>query len=120
VRTRGVRYRADTGFEMFCPDCERSGRGPQFWPLTTEFWDVNHGFARCRACWAKKKRQDEKARRLKDPAYIRARNRAYWQENRVVLNLKRKARRDSKKGTNAPDMRALPQGDQAEVGAPVR
>lgn len=108
-RTRGVRYREDTGFEMFCEDCKKKGHGQQFWPLTKEFWDVTHGLARCKACWAQKKRDDERTRKRAAPDYIKKRNHAYWLANKDVINLKRNDRR-----AKAREAAALP-----ALGSPV-
>lgn len=48
---RGVRWRADVGWEMRCDSCAIS-KGARYWPITREFWDTNRGLSRCRACWS--------------------------------------------------------------------
>lgn len=98
IRTRGVRWNKDTDcFEMWCPDCAAQRDIPTFHPLDEEFWDVTRGLARCRACWAEKKRRDEKNRRALKREEIVAANRAYYQDNRELLrwkdNQRKRARR---------------------------
>jgi len=87
-------------FELRCMDCAQGDHGA-YWPLTLEFWNPRRGMQRCRACWTAKRRRDEHARRLANPASTRERNRAYALANREVLNLKRRARRAAAKGSSS-------------------
>lgn len=97
TRTRGVRYNRQTeSFEMWCPDCDMKGRSATFWPLTLEFWKVEDGLARCRACWLEKRRRDQKGYRAEKREHYIEYNRAYYAKNSELLrwkNNQRKARR---------------------------
>jgi hypothetical protein len=53
---RGLRYRADTGFELKCNDCR------EWWPLDTEFYDPIHGLQACKACHLERRRNRETGR----------------------------------------------------------
>lgn len=90
-RYRGVRYRADVGFEMRCDDCAaRHDGSPWYWPITTEFWHETRGMVRCRACWSLYDRKKEQQRRARDPELTRARDRARYRRNRDVVRIKRR------------------------------
>jgi hypothetical protein len=98
IRTRGVRWNKELKcFEMWCPDCAERNDGPTFHPLDEEFWAVDYGLARCRACWAEKKRHDEKNRRALKREAIIAANRAYYQDNRELLRWKDNQRKTVKR-----------------------
>lgn len=86
---RGIRWNQETqAWELRCDDCVRYGRGATYWPLTQEFWSPRAGVARCRACWAEKKRRDERERkRLKREEILEA-NRRYYRENHELLRWK--------------------------------
>lgn len=72
-RTRGVRYREDTGFEMRCDECRT------YWPLALTFWNPGT-LQRCRGCEATRNRLSRRA--------------AYW-KNRDA-ELKRQAEYDAR------------------------
>lgn len=98
IRTRGVRYNRRTeSYEMWCPDCEGKHGTATFWPLTDEFWVPHRGLARCRACWAEKKRRDEKGRRAEKREALVAYNRAYYAENRELLRWKDNQRKAARR-----------------------
>lgn len=89
---------------MLCPDCARyrPGNTTTYWPITTEFWDTRKGLGRCRACWSEKKRRDERERRRgpRRAALLEA-NRAYYAENRDLLNMKDAQRKAARKAAAA-------------------
>jgi hypothetical protein len=89
IRTRGVRWNKELEcFEMWCPDCDQRNDGPTFHPLDEENWNTSYGLSRCRACWAQKKRDDERHRRALKREEIIAANRAYYADNRELLRWK--------------------------------
>lgn len=73
----GVRYREDVGFEMRCESCSRKGI-ESYWPLDLEFWNVNKGMTRCKACWTEYERQ--RKNRLTATARNTAAKRKYQRE----------------------------------------
>jgi hypothetical protein len=90
VRYRGVRYRADTGFELRCDDCAESGGVTCYWPITLEYWNPSAGMGRCRACWLAEWRRRQRAHRASDLEARRAHDRRRYHENRRVILLKRR------------------------------
>lgn len=87
-RSRGVRWRPDTGFEMKCPDCPTDAN---WWPITPEFW-YPRNLLRCRACLAELRRQEAKAAYWKDPEKERARVSAYQKANPETRRIKQRQR----------------------------
>ena len=90
---------------MWCPDCAAKHGLTSFWPISDEYWDVQRGLARCRACWAEKKRREEKGRRATKREELIAANKAYYQENRELLRWKQnqyKAARRAATQASAP------------------
>lgn len=86
-RYRGVRWRADVGFEMRCDVCPN---GARYWPITEEYWNVKHGLSRCAACWLTYWRRKAVTTRNRDIELVRARDRAKYRRNRKVIILKRR------------------------------
>ena len=64
--------------QMRCPDCARNARGPYWWPIRKEFWDIRLGLARCRACHNAKRREERRA-----AMDAKQKQRAYYAANRV-------------------------------------
>ena len=95
-RGRGVRYRADVGFEMYCPGCARRGNGPRYWPITLEFWSPQN-LSVCRACVLMYKSDYERRRRDGMGDIIREANRIYYKNNSSWLISKNSARRRAKR-----------------------
>ena len=106
IRTRGVRWSKEQEcFTMWCPGCAAKGNTATFWPLTPEFWDVNAGLSRCRACTLELKRIKEAGRRATKREELIEKNRAYYSENRETLRWKdnqRKAQRRAATRESAP------------------
>lgn len=78
VRWRGVRWRADVGWEMRCDECAAAKRSASYWPISHEFWDVRRGLWRCRACWVAYTR--DRRRQGKYSAQRAAKTREYQRE----------------------------------------
>lgn len=87
--------------QMRCEDCARNARGPIWWPLRREFWDIRLGLARCRACHNARRRKQRRAAmdaKEKQRAYY-AKNKAhrlawvkdYRAKNRERINAVRRA-----------------------------
>lgn len=91
ARTRGVRWRPDTGVELWCATCDT------FWPADNEFWNFGVTLQRCRACHNTKKAKMEQQRRRDNSATIRAANAAYYQENQPLLRLKDNQRKAARR-----------------------
>ena len=91
--TTDVRYRPDTGWERFCPDC-RAARVAAWWPLDLEFWNP-HNLQVCRACLRARDAEQHRHRLANDPAYRATRaahNAAYRAACRPGLALKWRAK----------------------------
>lgn len=87
---RGVRYRADVGFEMRCDSCARS-RDARYWPLTTEFWWPTRGLSQCRGCHLHDDARKLREKRAADPEFrarVNARNAKYRAEAREAQRVK--------------------------------
>ena len=87
----GLRFRADTGWELRCDNCSRKQQ-QCYWPLDSDFWMPGR-MTKCRACHNDEKAARMKALRAKDPESDRARVRRYQAANKDVLAMKASARR---------------------------
>lgn len=77
----GCRWREDTGFEGQCDKCR------QWWPLDKDYWYLNYGMRRCRACHREERTAYVRELRAANPemrAEHRARSRANQAEKRRV------------------------------------
>lgn len=90
IRYRGVRYRKDVGFEMWCATCAAKG-STSYWPITEEFW-YRRNLTQCRACILEQKRRAAKEAYWRDPETERRRVAAYKAATAEVQALKRSHR----------------------------
>ena len=102
IRVRGVRFNRETqAFEMWCPDCAMRHKNSTFWPLTLEYWKPSDGLARCRACWADKRRRDQRGYRARKREHYIEYNRAYYAENAELLRWKNNQRKAARRKAKA-------------------
>ena len=101
----GVRWRADTGWEVRCKDCAKAKVSAAWWPLTDEYWRRD-SMIRCRACHLAVKRRKSREHHARDPRANRERSRAYYEANRELLLLKGKDRHDRTKAERSAYMKA--------------
>jgi hypothetical protein len=85
---RGVRYRADVGWELRCDGCAYRRNQVCYWPLTHEFWDPDRGMGRCRACWNERTKTN-RAKRMPSVPEL-----AVINDRRRAAHRKRQAERD--------------------------
>lgn len=88
---RGVRY-LDGEFQLRCDTCAKAQQGPRYWPLTLEYWNPHRGMSRCRACWATQHRLRQRERDRRNAERVNAKNRAYREAKRAILNERRRER----------------------------